>query len=42
MSKEYGSPFALTGATIRVVEINVGDDLYLDLERDFHAALSRD
>ena len=42
VSREYSSPFALTGAKIAVVEINIGDDVYLDLERDFHAAMSRD
>ncbi len=42
VSKEYGSPFAFTGGRIRFVEINVGDDLYLDLEREFHAGLARD
>ncbi len=26
----------------QVVEINIGDDVYLDLERDFHAAMARD
>jgi len=24
------------------VEINIGDDVYVDRERDFHAAMSRD
>ena len=42
VSKEYGAPFAFTGGRIRVVETNIGDDHYLDLERDFHAALARD
>ena len=42
VSKEYGSPFAFTGGRIRVVDINIGDDGYLDLERDFHAAMARD
>ena len=37
VSKEYGAPFAFTGGRIQVVEINIGDDVYLDLERDFHA-----
>ena len=42
VSKEYGSPFAFTGGRIRVVEINIGDDAYIDLERDFQAGLARD
>ena len=42
VSKEYGPPFAFTGGRIKVIEINIGDDVYLDLERDFHAAMSRD
>ena len=42
VSKEYDTPFAFTGGTIQVVEIAVGDDQYLDLEREAHAALARD
>ncbi len=42
MSKEYESPNALVGALIKVVEINIGEDHYVDRERDFHAAMSRD
>jgi arylsulfatase len=42
VSKEYGAPYAFTGGRIREVEISVGDDLYLDLERDFRAGLARD
>jgi arylsulfatase len=42
VSKEYDAPSTFTGGRIRVVEINVGDDAYLDLERDFRAAMSRD
>ena len=42
VSKEYGPPFSFTGGRIKVIEINIGDDVYLDLERDFHAAMSRD
>ena len=42
VSKEYSAPFAFRGGRIRVVEINIGDDVYLDLERDFQAAMSRD
>ncbi len=42
VSKEYGAPFAFTGGRIRVVDINIGDDAYIDLERDFKAGLARD
>ena len=42
VSKEYSAPFAFRGGRNRVVEINIGDDVYLDLERDFHAGLARD
>ncbi len=42
VSKEYESPYAFAGGTIQVVEIAVGDDQYLDLEREAHAALARD
>src|SRR4029079_10495616 len=42
VSKEYSSPFALTGGRSLVVEINIGDDVYLDLERDFQAGMARD
>lgn len=30
------------GATIKVVQISLGDDAYLDLEREFQAAMARD
>jgi hypothetical protein len=42
VTKEYGAPFAFTGGRIKVVEINIGEDVYVDRERDFHAAMSRD
>ena len=42
VTQEYGAPFAFTGGRIKVVEINIGDDVYVDRERDFHAAMSRD
>ncbi len=42
VSQEYAAPYAFTGGRIRVVEMNIGDDHYLDRERDFHAAMSRD
>jgi arylsulfatase len=42
VSKEYGAPFAFTGGRIKKVEISVGDDAYIDLERDLRAGLARD
>ena len=42
VTQEYGAPFAFTGGRIKMVEINIGDDLYVDRERDFHAAMARD
>jgi arylsulfatase len=42
VSKEYGPPFAFSGGRIREVQIAIGDDQYVDLERDFRAAMSRD
>jgi arylsulfatase len=42
VTQEYGAPYAFTGGRIKVVEINIGDDVYVDRERDFHAAMSRD
>jgi arylsulfatase len=42
VTKEYTPEFPLTGARVRVVEVNIADDAYVDLERDFMAALARD
>ncbi len=42
VSKEYQAPFTFTGGRIKVVEINIGEDAYVDRERDFQAALARD
>ena len=42
VSKEYGAGFPFAGGRIREVEVNIGDDVYLDVERDFAAALARD
>jgi arylsulfatase len=42
VSKEYVPTFAFTGGRIREVEMAVGDDAYVDLERDFAAGLARD
>ena len=41
MTKEYGPPFSFTGGRIRVIEINIGDDVDLDLERDFNCDVPR-
>jgi hypothetical protein len=42
VSKEYKPPFSLVGGRIVKVEVQVGDDGYLDTERDFAAAMARD
>jgi arylsulfatase len=42
VSSEYTSPYRFTGGTIHQVEVNVGDDQYLDLERDAAAMLARE
>jgi arylsulfatase A-like enzyme len=42
VSKEYLPYFAFTGGRIYKVEVSIGDDLYVDLERDFRAAVARD
>ncbi|HJV12508.1 MAG TPA: sulfatase/phosphatase domain-containing protein [Propionibacteriaceae bacterium] len=42
VSKEYTPYFTFTGGRIYKVEVSIGDDLYVDLERDFHAAVARD
>ena len=42
VSKEYTPEFAFTGGRVVVVEMNVGDDAYVDLEREAQAALSHD
>ena len=42
MSAEYKSPYRFNGGTIHQVEINVGDDQYIDLERDAAAMLARE
>ena len=42
VSMEYTPYFPFTGGRIRQVEISIGDDAYVDLERDFHAGLARD
>jgi hypothetical protein len=42
VSKEYGAGFPFAGGRIREVEVNIGDDVYLDVEREFAAAIARD
>jgi len=42
VSKEYTAQFPFAGGTIREIEVNIGDDVYLDVEREFAAALARD
>jgi arylsulfatase A-like enzyme len=42
VSKEYPAGFAFQGGKILQVEVNIGDDVYLDVEREFAAALARD
>jgi hypothetical protein len=44
VSEQYGTTdgFAFTGGTIAKVEVNVGDDQYVDLEREAAAMLSRE
>jgi arylsulfatase len=42
VSEEYEAPFAFTGGTILGVGVDVGEDVYLNLERLAAAAMSRD
>ena len=42
VSAEYKSPSRFNGGTIHQVEINVGDDQYMDLEKDAAAMLARE
>ena len=42
VSKEYPAHWKFTGGSIDVVEVSIGDDAYVDLERDFHEGLARD
>ena len=42
MSKEYTGSFPFAAGTIRKVEVNLADDVYLDAEREFAAAMARD
>jgi len=42
VSSQYRAPGTFTGGTIKQVEVNVGADQYLNLERDAMAALARE
>ena len=42
VSGQYRAPGTFTGGTIKQVEVNVGDDQYLDLEQEAMAALARE
>jgi arylsulfatase len=42
VSKEYRSPARFKGGTILQVEVNVGDDQYIDLEKEAAAMLARE
>jgi arylsulfatase len=42
VSREYTAQFPFEGGRILEVEVNIGDDVYLDVERDFAAAMARD
>ena len=42
VSQEYEAPYAFVDGTILGVAVDVGDDVYLDLEREAVAALARD
>ena len=42
VSKEYTSPARFKGGTIVQVEVNVGDDQYVDLEKQAAAMMARE
>jgi hypothetical protein len=42
VSSEYKPKFAFSGGRIVKVVVDVGDDAYVDLERELHAAVARD
>ena len=42
VSADYPTPSEFRGGTIKQVEISVGDDRYVDLEREAFAALARE
>ncbi len=42
VSQEYSAPGTFSGGTILQVEVSVGDDQYIDLEREAHAMMARE
>jgi arylsulfatase len=42
VSEEYKNPGTFTGGKIFAVEVSIGEDQYLDLEKEAVAAMSRD
>ena len=40
--REYGYRFPFAGGTIDQVEVHVGDDAYIDVEKHLQAAFARD
>ena len=42
VTKEYAAPARFTGGTIVQVEVNVGDDQYVDLEKHAAAMIARE
>ena len=42
VSSAYESPADLTGARVLQVQVNLGDDQYIDLEKEAFAALARE
>ena len=42
VSEEYEAPYTFTDGTILGVAVDVGDDVYLDLEKEAAAAMARD
>ena len=42
MSRGYKAPFAFTGGTIELVNVDVSGKPYADLEREFARAFAKD
>jgi len=42
VSEEYTAPYAFTDGTILGVAVDIGDDVYLDLEKEAAAVMARD
>jgi arylsulfatase A-like enzyme len=42
VSEEYSAPGTFTGGTVLQVEVSVGNDQYVDLERQAHAMMARE